>query len=181
MGNVYDVHIGTQRQEGGTMLQATQRRTERTPVTLTSGLIGSAFFPGQFNGRTALASVLALADAHGVVTRGLAELAASLGVGLPSKLGVHDLMRAAELLGLDVQLSQLSPDELAKVPLPALLIHPQADTAAQLLVLSHCDGQYAVTEDHTSTVPLSNMGPLRMLAAQWAAGGKGWCLMVTAP
>ncbi|HRK38493.1 MAG TPA: hypothetical protein PK347_08895 [Burkholderiaceae bacterium] len=160
------------------MLQPVHTASDRTAGAFGSAVTGSAFFPGQFNGRTALASVLALAEVHGVAARSVAELAVSMGVGLPTKLGVHDLMRAADILGLDVQLSQLSPNDLAHVPLPALLLNTHGGVSANLLVLSHCDSRYAVTEDHASAVPLSNMGPLSLLAEQWATDGKGWCLVV---
>ena len=161
------------------MLQAghaplTRPHTGQSPVR-----VDSFFFPAQFNGRATLASLLAMAQAHGKQVHSLAELSASLGLGLPSQLGVQDLMRAAEWLGLQVQLEQLHPKELAGKALPALLLCPGGAVPAQVLVLAHCDNRYTVTHDHASAVPLNSMGPLHLLADQWAPTGLGWCLSVT--
>lgn len=138
----------------------------------------SFFFPSQFNGRATLSAVLALAQAHGRQVRGLAEFAASLGIGLPSQVGVQDVMRAAERLGLDVQLEQLHPSALIGKALPVLLLCPGAANPTNVLLLAHCDNRYVVTHDHACAVPLSSMGPLHMLGDQWAPSGTGWCLCV---
>lgn len=140
--------------------------------------VDSFFFPGQFNGHTALSAVLALAQAHGRQGLGLTELAASLGIGLPSQVGVHDVMRAAKLLGLDVHLEQLHPSALTGKALPVLLLCPGIANAPNVLLLAHCDSRYVVTHDHACAVPLSSMGPLHMLGPQWAPSGTGWCLSV---
>ena len=141
--------------------------------------VSSFFFPDQFGGRATLSSLLALAQAHGrQVPDSVADFAASMGIGLPSQVGVQDVMRAAKLLGLDVQLEQVSPQDLAARTLPVLLFSPASPTVSNVLVLAHCDSRYAVTHDHACSVPLCNMGPLRMLAEQWAPVGAGWCLSV---
>lgn len=138
----------------------------------------SFFFPGQFNGRATLSALLALAQAHGGQQPSLTEFAASLGFGLPSQVGVQDVMRAAEWLGLHVQLEQLHPQALTGKALPLLLLCPAVANTANVLLLAHCDTRYAVTHDHACAVPMSSMGPLHMLADQWAPSGAGWCLCV---
>jgi hypothetical protein len=108
------------------------------------------------------------------------ELAASLGIGLPSQVGVQDLMRAAEWLGLQVQLEQLHSEGSGRQSLARFAVCVRAVPARRrLLVLAHCDHRYTVTHDHTSAVPLNSMGPLHLLADQWAPTGLGWCLSVT--
>lgn len=161
------------------MLQAAHTPLARPHTGHTPARVDSFFFPAQFNGRSTLASVLALAQAHGGQVQAVTELATSLGIGLPSQVGVQDLMRAAEWLGLQVQLEQLHPKDLAGKALPALLLCPGGASAVQVLVLAHCDNRYTVTHDHTSAVPLNSMGPLQLLADQWAPTGLGWCLSVT--
>lgn len=160
------------------MLQAAHAPLARPHTGELPARVDSFFFPAQFDGRTALVSVLALAQAHGKQVQSLAELAAGLGIGLPSQVGVQDLMRGAEWLGLQVQLEQLQTKDLAGKALPALLLCPGGASAAHVLVLAHCDHRYTVTHDHTSAVPLNSMGPLHLLADQWAPTGLGWCLSV---
>ena len=161
------------------MLQTAHAPLTRPHAGQSPVRVDSFFFPAQFSGRSTLASVQALAQAHGGQVQAVTELAASLGIGLPSQVGVQDLMRAAEWLGLQVQLEQLHPKDLAGKALPALLLCPGGASAAQVLVLAHCDHRYTVTHDHTSAVPLTSMGPLHLLADQWAPTGLGWCLSVT--
>lgn len=139
---------------------------------------GTFFFPDQFGGRAALASLVALAQAHGVPVMDVNELAARLGIGLPSQVGVQDVLRAADLLGLPVQLEHARPQDLPGKALPALLLCPHSASSAQVLVLAHCDERYAVTHDHASAVPINSMGPVHMLAQQWAPAGTGWCVSV---
>lgn len=141
----------------------------------------TVFYPSQFTGRAALASVVALAHAHGQSALTVTELAASLGIGLPSQVGVQDVMRAAEQLGLTVQLKQLPSKDLANQTLPLLLLCPDSYKGAHVLLLTQCDNRYVVTHDHASAVPLNSMGPLYMLANEWAPTGAGWCLLVKQP
>lgn len=138
----------------------------------------TCFYPDQFSGRAALASLVALAPAHGVSVPHVSELAARLGIGLPSQVGVQDVLRAADLLGLHVQLERVRPQDLPGKVLPALLLCPHAAPLAQVLVLAHCDEQYAVTHNHASAVPINSMGPVHMLVQQWAPAGTGWCVSV---
>lgn len=144
----------------------------------TQVMVNSFFFPGQFSGRAALSAVLALAQSHGCRVPGLAELAAEMGIGLPSRVGVQDLMCAAGQLGLAVQLEQLSALDLPDTPQPILLLYPSSADAANMLLLAHCDRRHVLTYDHTSLVPMSNIEPLHVLARKWAPAGTGWCLCV---
>lgn len=161
------------------MLQAAETGMTHARAVPSHGRGDSFFVPDQFKGRATLCSVLALAQAHGREAPSVAELAASMGIGLPSWVGVQDMMRAADLLGLAVQLEQLHPKDLAGKALPALLLCPAHSNAANVLVLAHCDNRYAVTHDHASAIPLNSMGPLHLLADRWAPTGAGWCLSVT--
>lgn len=160
------------------MLQATGAASVYGHAEWSHVPVDSFFFPEQFNGRATLSAVLALAQAHGRQAPGLTEFAANLGIGLSSKLGVQDVMRAAALLGLDVQLEQLPLQALPGKALPALLLCTGAANATNVLLLAHCDSRYVVTHDHACAVPLSSMGPLHMLSDQWAPSGTGWCLCV---
>ena len=160
------------------MLQATGTASAHGHAGRPPVAVDSFFFPGQFSGRATLSAALALAQAHGRPVPGLAEFAARMGIGLPSQVGVQDVMRAAELLDLDVQLEQLPLQALTDKALPVLLLSPDVADGANVLVLAHCDNRSVVTHDHACAVPLSNMGPLHTLVNQWAPSGTGWCLCV---
>lgn len=160
------------------MLQATGTASAYGHAGRPHVAVDSFFFPGQFNGRATLSAALALAQAHGRQVPGLAEFAARMDIGLPSQVGVQDVMRAVELLDLDVQLEQLPLQALTDKALPVLLLCPDVADGANVLVLAHCDNRYVVTHDHACVVPVSSMGPLHSLANHWAPSGVGWCLCV---
>lgn len=137
------------------------------------------FYPGQFPARAALAAVAHLARAHTGAQSSPSELARLLDLFLPARLGVQDLLRASEVLGLDARLQRVPPQELADMALPTLLLLPEQDHLPTVLVLAHCDGRYVVTHDHSSVIPSNAMGPLSMLASDWAPHGTGWVLTVS--
>jgi hypothetical protein len=140
--------------------------------------MSSFFFPGQFPGRAALAAMAELAKTHARVDFSPSELARRLGVQLPKRLGVTDLMRVADLLGLKVGLNRVVSSAIQHLPLPVLLISPDSGQVPSLLVATHCDGRYLVTHDHSSVIPANTMEPLSALAPHWAPTGKGWVMWV---
>lgn len=131
------------------------------------------FFPGQFAARPALACLADLCQVHGVTTDAT-QLARQLGLALPGRVGVQDLVRAAEGLGFAAKLARHTPADLPGMVLPVLLF--LADDSQGLQVLTQCDGRYVVTHNHVSVVPTRSMLPLDMLVSSWARDGKGWGL-----
>lgn len=138
------------------------------------------FFPGQFAGRAAMAAMAELALAHVNLDFTAGELARNLGITLPSRVGVQDLMRAADLTGMQAKVQRVAAAELQHLPLPVLVLSADNGDLPAVLVVAHCDGKYVVTHDHASVIPTNAMGPLHMLASAWAPGGKGWVLTVQA-
>lgn len=136
------------------------------------------FFPGQFAGRAAMAAMAELALAHVNLDFTAGELARNLGLTLPSRVGVQDLMRAADAAGLQAKVQRVAAAELPHLALPVLLLSADTGDLPAVLVVAHCDGKYVVTHDHTSVIPTNAMGPLHLLAAAWAPNGKGWALTV---
>ncbi len=134
------------------------------------------FFPDQFAARPALACLADLCHVHGVSTD-VAGLALQLGLTLPGRVGVQDLVNVAERMGFEVQLVRLTPDDLARTVLPVLLF--MADGSQGLQVLTQCDGRYVVAHSHVSVVPTRSMLPLDMLVSSWASGDSGWVLFLT--
>ncbi len=138
----------------------------------------SFFFPGQFAGRAAMASMAELAQAHADLDFTAGELARKMGITLPSRVGVQDLMRAADLAGLSAKVQRVAVSELQHLTLPVLLLSADTDSLPAVLVVAHCDGRYVVTHDHASVIPTNAMGPMHMLAQGWAPDGMGWVLTV---
>jgi ABC-type bacteriocin/lantibiotic exporter with double-glycine peptidase domain len=134
---------------------------------------GPFFFPQQFAARPALACLSDLSQAHGIPADP-AKLAQQLGLTLPCRVGVQDLVSAAEGLGFKAQLIRHTTEDLLHTSLPVLLF--MADGSQGLQVLTQCDGRYVVTHSHTSVVPTRSMLPLDMLALSWSRGGWGWVL-----
>lgn len=136
------------------------------------------FFPGQFAGRAAMAAMAELALAHTNLDLTAGELARHLGLTLPSRVGVQDLMRAADVAGLQAKVQRVATTQLQHLALPVLLLSAETGDLPAVLVVAHCDGKYVVTHDHTSVIPTNAMGPLHLLASAWAPSGKGWVLTV---
>jgi ABC-type bacteriocin/lantibiotic exporter with double-glycine peptidase domain len=141
------------------------------PAELLEG--GTFFLPEQFAARPALACLADLCQAHGVSTD-THQLAQLLGLALPGRVGVQDLVSAAEGLGFKVQLARHTSDDLLHAVLPVVLF--MADGSQGLQVLTQCDGRYVVTHSHASVVPTRSMLPLDMLVSSWSRGGWGWVL-----
>lgn len=139
--------------------------------------VGSSpfFFPDQFVARSALACLADVAEAQGVRTDAT-QLAALLGLHLPARLGVQDLIRAAEGLGLFPRLECRSLEDLALLPLPLMAF--MASDGEEVQVVTHCDGRYVVAHSHGSVVPMRSMVPVDMLARSWACNGSGWVLIL---
>lgn len=131
------------------------------------------FFPGQFSARPALACLADLVLAQGVPTDAV-SLAQQLGLALPGRMGVQDMVNLAEGLGFTVRLDRHMPGDLCQLTLPVLLF--MADGSHGMQVLTQCDGQYAVTHSHASVVPTRSMLPVEMLVPAWARDGQGWVL-----
>lgn len=133
------------------------------------------FFPDQFVARSALACLADVAEAQGVRTDAT-QLATRLGLPLPARLGVQDLIRVAEGLGLCPRLECRSLEDLARLPLPLMVF--MASDGEEVQVVTHCDGRYVVAHSHGSVVPMRSMVPVDMLARSWARNGSGWVLML---
>jgi ABC-type bacteriocin/lantibiotic exporter with double-glycine peptidase domain len=125
-----------------------------------------------------MASMAELALAHVNLDFTAGELARNLGLTLPSRVGVQDLMRAADAAGLQARVQRVAAAQLQHLALPVLLLSADTGDLAAVLLLAHCDGKYVVTHDHTSVIPTNAMGPLHLLASAWAPNGKGWVLTV---
>lgn len=142
------------------------------PITASDGS-NPFFFPGQFSARPALACLADLAQAQGVSTD-VTQLAQMLGLSLPGRVGVQDLVSVAEELGFDVQLARHTGEALSGMPLPVLLF--MSDGSHGIQVLTRCDGGYVMAHSHASVVPTRSMLPLDMLMSSWARGGSGWVM-----
>lgn len=167
------------------MLHATARPAEPFSRATPAASAGAFFFPGQFAGRPALAAVAEMVRTHTGRAVGVDELAQLLGVVLPCRVGVQELLRAGELAGLPLSVVQLRADGLATPALPLLVLVPTpapaggAGTAVWLV--AHCDGRYVVTRDHATATPANRMGPLHDLTDVWAPNGEGWALCAEVP
>jgi ABC-type bacteriocin/lantibiotic exporter with double-glycine peptidase domain len=136
---------------------------------------GTFFYPDQFAARPALAALADVARSHGQLIDA-EPLAHALGMPLSGRLGVQDLVRAGELLGLPSSIRQCAVTDLLDINLPALLFvaHPSGEQG--VLVLAQFDGKYIAMRDHGSMVPRSTMGPVRQLTEVWSPQGDGWLM-----
>jgi len=137
------------------------------------GDAGSFFFPGQFAARPAVTCLADLASALGVATDAT-QLAQIAGIDLQARLGIQDLIGAAERLGLKAYLERHPPAALAQLALPVLVF--LSDGTQGMQVVTHSDGRYVVMHNHSSVISTNSMVPLANLSGGWTQGGQGWLL-----
>ncbi len=162
------------------MLQTTARPAQVASRAQAPEADGAFFFPGQFAGRPALAAVAEMARTHTGQAVTADELAQALGLVLPSRAGIQDLIRAGECVGLHLTVLRLGAQGLAEQALPVLVFVQDGGASTAALLVAHCDGRYVVTRDHATATPANRMGPLHDLTDAWAPAGEGWALCVKA-
>ncbi len=109
-------------------------------------------------------------------------LSHTLGIAASEPVGIDDLLRAAQHLGLKAKRSKSKPERLALTPLPALaVLHPQADSeeadakeataanptqaSARIVVLAQADAQRVLLHDPATGRP--TIESIEVFSKQW--------------
>lgn len=96
--------------------------------------------PNPRTGLPAFTALCTIARLHQVAADP-ATLAHQLGLAPTDPLGIDDLLRAAQHLGLKAKLSRSSVERLALTPLPALALMRSECDALQVVIVAQCDGK----------------------------------------
>ena len=94
-----------------------------------------------------------------------------LGLAPSAPLGTHDLLRAAQHLGLKAKLVKTTADRLTLTPLPALALMHQPDGDSQnetkTVILAQCDGQRVLLQDPSIAGGRPTIEPVDVFIRQW--------------
>ena len=112
-----------------------------------------------------LAALCAIARFHQVAADP-ATLAHQLGLPEHSSVDTHDLLRAAQHLGLKARLVRTKPERLALTPLPALALMRSEGEVLRTVLLAQSDGQRVLLQD-PSQAGRPTIEPVEVFASQW--------------
>jgi subfamily B ATP-binding cassette protein HlyB/CyaB len=108
-------------------------------------------------GLAALQALCAIARYHHIAADP-ANVAHQLGLTASSPVGTHDLLRAAQHLGLQAKLSTTTVERLALTPLPALAHMRTPEGGLRTVILAQTDGQRVLLQDPGASAASSAPG-----------------------
>lgn len=117
-------------------------------------------------GDAALHALCAIARLHQVAADP-ATLAHQLGLRPSDAVGIEDILRAAQHLGLKAKRSSTTPDRLALTPLPALALMKREDGESAVVILAQCDGQRVLLQDPGAEASRPIIEPLEVFSSKW--------------